>query len=186
MVNKLIREARTSMQNALDFMIEDFKTVRTGRANAAMVEDLDVLHYGQHMPLKALAGISTPDGKTISIQAWDQTAVSAIEKAITDAKDLNLNPVSDGRMIHINVPPMTEERRQQMAKLLNEKVENANIALRNARHEALNEGKKLLKAKEIAEDEQARLEKHVEESMKEYKEKVEDAAKAKKEEIMQV
>lgn len=176
-------EAKAKMQAAIDYLESDLHTVRTGRANAALVENLSVTYFDQEMPVKALANINTPDGKTISIMPWDPNATAAIEKAILDNKELGLNPVSDGKVIHINVPAPTEERRQQLIKQVGEKAEAAHVALRNARHDALKSAQDEVKDKTMSEDEFERIKKDLDRLIADFGQQVDDMVETKKQEI---
>ncbi|MEX0932202.1 MAG: ribosome recycling factor [Candidatus Saccharimonadales bacterium] len=186
MVNDLTNQAKTEMQKAHEYLESELKTIRTNRASTALVEDIKVEHYGQQMPIKSLANISTPDAKTITITAWDATAVPVIEKALTQTEALGVTPLSDGKVIHLNIPPLTQERREQLVKQIGEKVENCYISMRNARHEALNQAKKGQNNKEITEDDYHLLQKQLDDFIEEYRQKVEAIAEAKKKEILVV
>lgn len=179
----LLGQARPKLQKCIDHLMEELKSVRTGRASTALVEDLKVEVYGQQMPLKQLASISTPDATTITISPWDVSNTEAVEKAIREDQGLGLNPLSDGKVIHINIPAPTAERREQLAKQVGEKLEQTNIAMRNIRHDILNEAKKLSKDKQISQDEQHNLEKQLDTKLDECKAKAEELAENKKSEI---
>lgn len=168
------------MQKALDYFEEELGQVRGGRAQAGLVDSLKVEVYGQEMSLKQIATVMTPDARTIAIQPWDKSNMPMIEKAIRDNHSLGLNPSSDGNVIRLNVPTLTEERRAQLVKLVSEKTEACNVAMRNARHDALNEAKKALKAKEISEDDYYSIEKQLNSLIEKYHNKA-DALFAAKE-----
>lgn len=176
-------DSKTKIQKAYEYLLDELKNLRTGHATTLLVEDVMVEHYGASMSVKSLANISTPDGKTIVISPWDPTAAAGIEKAIREDTRLDLNPLSDGKNIHINVPPLTTERRERLVKQVHEKVEHCYIALRNIRHEEVNRAKRQLNDKEIGEDEYHRLEKQVSGHVDEFRQKVETAAAAKEAEI---
>lgn len=179
-------DAKAKMQAAIDYLESDLHTVRTGRANAALVENLNVTYFDQQMPVKALANINTPDGKSITIMPWDPNATPAIEKALQENKELGLNPVSDGKAIHINVPPPTEERREQLVKQVSEKAEEAQIVLRNARHDALKSAQEQVKDKNMSEDEFERVKKDLDRLIADFGKQVEEMTAAKKKEVMEV
>lgn len=181
-----VTKAKPKMQAAYDYLIEEFKHIRSGRASTALVEDVKVDVYGQEMPLKAIAQISTPDGKSISITPWDQSNVAGIEKAIREDQASGLNPQSDGKTIHINVPPLTGERREQLSKQIGEKVEQSSISMRNARHETLNDAKKAKEAGSISEDDLRWVQKELDKYIDDFKKMCETAAADKRTEIMQV
>jgi len=152
MIEETLRATREKMKKSVDFLGAELASLRTGRAAPGLVEHLKVEYSGAVMPLQHLAGISTPEASLILIQPWDKKAVSGIEKAILKS-DLGLTPSSDGIVIRINVPPLSEERRQEMVKLVHRRVEEARIAIRNQRREGGDELKKLERDKDISQDE---------------------------------
>lgn len=172
-------------QDALDHLHQEYAKIQTGRANAALVESLMVDSYGVKSPLKALANISVPEAKQIAIQPWDRGQLVSIEKAIIEA-DLGLNPQNDGVLIRLNLPPLTEERRKELVKLVHKLAEDAKISIRNARHESLHQFKEMEKAKEISEDELRGKESDVQEKVDEFNKKVEENSKKKEEDVMTV
>lgn len=186
MLNELINEARPKMQKTLEHLSGELNSIRTGRASTSLVENLTITVYEQEMTIKQVANISTPDAKSIAISPWDPSNTAAIEKAIRDESKLDLNPVSDGKNIHINIPPLTQESRELIAKQVNEKVEQALIALRNIRHEVLNEAKRMQLAKDIGEDEYHRAEKQVTEELDKTRAEIEAAAEQKRQEILTI
>jgi len=177
------KDAKQKMQAALDYLEEDLHTVRTGRANTALVENLTVTFYEQDMPLKALANITAPDGKSLTITPWDPNATPVIEKALLEDKNLGLNPLSDGKVIHIQVPAPTAERREQLVKQVGEKAEAAHISLRNARHEILKTAQSQVKDKSMSEDEFERIKKDLDAMIAEYGSEVDKIIENKKTEI---
>ena len=177
---------KQKMQASLDHLHQELKTVRTGRANAALVEGVEVVYYEQTMPIKALANITTPDAKTITIAPWDVNATAPIEKALRDNKNLQLNPLSDGKTIHIQLPPPTSERRQQLVKQVSEIAEEANISLRNIRHDGLKDIQKQLKDKEISENEFETYKKELDQLVQDFSEEVDRVADNKKQEVQEV
>ncbi len=180
------QDVKQKMQNTLDYLSSELATVRTGRANAALVENISVTYYDQQMPIKALANITTPDAKTINIAPWDPGAVSSIERALHEDKNLGLNPISDGKALFINVPPPTEERRKQLVKQVNEMGEQAQVSLRNIRHDELKTHQNKLKSKEISEDEFERTKKRLDELVQEYGLTAEQAVEDKKQDVLKV
>ena len=181
----LLKTCEDKMKNALDHLAEELTGVRSGRANPGLVDTIKVNVYGQDSPLKTIATISTPDAKTIQIQPWDVSNLAAIEKAISNAENLGLNPSSDGRVVRINVPPMSEETRTQMSKLVRQKAEEAIVSLRNARHEVINDAKAKEKAKTITEDDLNSVEKHATELIEKYQKQIQDMTSQKEAELMQ-
>ena len=144
-------EVQNRMNKAIESVRREFQNLRTGRANVALVEGIEVLYYGNPTPLKGLASLSTPDPKSILIQPWDVNAVAEIEKAIKKS-ELGLNPVVEGKVIRVPVPPLTTERRNEISKLIKKIAEEGRVSVRNIRHEANETVKKLEKEKLISED----------------------------------
>ena len=145
------QELETSMLKSVEAAQRTFNTIRTGRANASLLDRITVEYYGADTPLKSLATISTPDSQTISIQAFDISSLPLIEKAIATS-ELGFTPNNDGKIIRINVPPLTEERRKEFCKLAAKYAEEGKIALRNIRRDAIDKIKKQEKQGEISED----------------------------------
>lgn len=160
--------------------------LRTGRAHPSMVDEVSAEAYGAAMPLKQLATITTPEAQLIQISPFDPSTINAIATAIRNNQSLGFNPVDDGRVIRIQVPPLTTERRQQIVKQLGEKLEEAHIGLRKARHEAMDAIAAAKKNKTVGEDEAKRLQKEVDEQINAAKATVESRAKSKETEIMTV
>lgn len=174
---------RGKMQSALDHLSEELQTLRSGRASTGLVENIQVMHYGQSLPLKALANITAPDAQTIIVAPWDPSATSAVEKAITEDKNLDLTPTSDGKTIYINIPPPTEERRQQLVKQVGEIAEQAHVSLRNIRHEALKDQQTQLKNKQISEDEFEQNKQQLDDLVGEFGSRVDEMSREKKQDI---
>jgi ribosome recycling factor len=185
MTEPIIQELKTKGHAAMDHLQSEFSKIQTGRASAALVETLMVDSYGTKMPLKSLANITVPDAKTISIQPWDRGQIASVEKAIRDSS-LGLNPQNNGIAIHLNLPPLTEERRKELVKVLHRYAEESRIAVRNLRHEALDRLKALEKAKEIGEDQLAVAEKEAQKHVDEFNAMIEEAAKKKEKDVMTV
>lgn len=185
MQQQLLKKVEDKMKAALEHFSGELSGVRSGRANTGLVDSLKVNVYAQDMILKSIATISTPDAKTIQIQPWDASNLAAIEKAISENQSLGLVPNNDGHVIRINVPPMSEETRSQMVKLIHEKAESANVSLRNARHEAINEAKTEEKNKSISRDELTRLEKSITEILEKYQSQINESVSQKETELMQ-
>ncbi|MBN2306913.1 ribosome recycling factor, partial [Candidatus Peregrinibacteria bacterium] len=136
MSDQVISEAKAKMQNAVNYLWEEYGKLQTGRANAALVDGLEVEVFGSTMPLKGVASISIPESNQIAIQPWNRDHLPNIEKAIIEAK-LGLNPSNDGHIIRLIIPPLTEERRRDLVKLVHRYAEDTRVSIRNARHEAL-------------------------------------------------
>lgn len=145
-------ELKKSMDKAVDHLRSEFSKMRVGRASTAMVESVRVDVYGSQMSIKEVAALSTPDAKTITIQPWDRSLFGEVEKAIL-AANLGLTPMNDGKIIRINLPPITEERRKEVVKQIKKEGEDAKVAVRNVRRDAMDA---LKKNKELSEDEQRR------------------------------
>lgn len=148
-------EIQQKLSQTVEVLAKELRGLRLGRANAEMLDGVRVEAYGSSMPISQVASIQTPSHDQILIQPWDGSVVSAIEKAIR-ISDLNVNPSVDGTMIRITLPPLTAERRQELVKIANKQAEEARIALRNVREEAMDDLERAFKAKEISEDEKFR------------------------------
>ena len=151
-VSEVFDVAEEKMMNAEEAMKNDLLAIRTGKASTALVENIMVEYYGTMTRLRDIAGLATPEPRLITIQPWDQTAVKAVEKAILGST-LGISPVSDGKVIRLPIPPLSEERRATLAKQVKARLENAKVELRNARRDANEALKKAQKASEITEDE---------------------------------
>ncbi len=145
-------ECKDKMEKAISSLEKELAKLRTGRASVSILDDVTVEYYGTMTPLNQLASLSVPDSRTIAIQPWDRNAFSGIEKAIMKS-DLGLNPVNDGKIIRINIPPLTEERRKDLVKLAKKSAEEGKVALRNIRREANDALKKMKNNKKLTEDE---------------------------------
>lgn len=181
-----IKQAQQKFNDSIDHLNSDLTGVRTGRASAGLVDSIKVDVYGQSMPLKSVATITTPDAKTIQIQPWDQSNLAFIEKAISESQNLGLTPNNDGRVIRVNIPPLNEETRTQLTKVCKEKAEAANISMRNARHEVLNSAKADEKSNSITQDQLVKVQKDLDKLIDEYHQKVNKIVEEKEKEIMSV
>lgn len=184
--NQIFAEVKQKFASAVEYFQQELKKVRTGRATPAMLDGITVEAYGTPMPLIQVATITAPEPQLLQVSPFDPNNLQAIAAAIRDNQSLGLNPVDDGRIIRVPVPPLTTERRAEIAKQLGAKVEDTMIRLRNARHDGLKQAEQAKKDKQIGEDDFARLEKQIDESMQEHKTKIEDQAKAKETEIMTI
>jgi ribosome recycling factor len=171
-------KAVTAFEHVLD-------TVRTGRANTALVEHLHVTVYGQAMPLNQLATLGTPDATLITVQPWDKGNVNPIMKAI-QTSDLGINPSTDGAIIRLPIPPLTEQRRKELVKQVHAKTEEARVAVRNVRRHAIDELRRLLRDGELAEDDERRAADQVEKMTSAHVGKLETLAKRKEQELLAV
>ena len=178
------KDAETRMQGALDALGREFAGVRTGRANAALLEHVRVDYYDTPTPLNQVASISVPDARTLMIQPWDQSVLTKIERAIQKS-DLGLTPASDGKVIRLTIPPLNEERRKQLAKSVGKLAEEARVAIRNVRREAKEKVKALLKDKKISEDDERRSETELQKLTDRSTQKVDELQKKKEQEILE-
>ncbi|GHS92668.1 ribosome-recycling factor [Alphaproteobacteria bacterium] len=145
-----------SMQTAVSALLQEFQGIRTSRATSGLLDPLRVEAYGNLVPVQQVGAVSVPDARTLVVQVWDKETVKAVEKAIRES-DLGLNPVADGQTLRIPMPPLTEERRQELAKIASKYAEEAKIAIRNVRRDAIDWIKKSEKTGEVTEDEQHHL-----------------------------
>lgn len=172
-------EFENKMKKTLEVLGAQFDSVRAGRANAAVLDQISVDYYGTPTPIHQIASISTPDPRSLAIQPWDASALKSIEKAIL-ASDLGINPTNDGRVIRLIFPVLTEERRKELAKLVKKYGEDGKVAIRNVRRDAMDKLKKQQKASEITEDDLKSMEKDIQKLTDDYIKEV-DALTAKKE-----
>jgi ribosome recycling factor len=181
--NRPSLEAR--MSRAVDAMQRDFQTVRTGRASTSLVERLPVDYYGTQTPLNQLASISVPEPHQIVIQPWDRSVLGAIEKAI-QRSDIGLMPNVDGTVVRLNIPPLTEERRKDLVKVVHKRMEEARVEIRNHRRDATDEVKRQEREGTIGGDEARREQEHIERLTHQWIEEVDRAGKQKEQEILEV
>ena len=181
----VLDSCKKRMDKAIQNLEKEFSKLRTGRASVTLLEDLKVDYYGTLTPLNQLASISTPDSRTLAIQPWDRNAFGEIEKAIQKS-DLGLNPVNDGKIIRINIPPLTEERRKELVKVAKKYAEEAKIAIRNVRRDANETLKKKKNDKELTEDEMHRGQDKVQKITDSFVQKVDEVLKKKEKEIMEI
>lgn len=170
--------------------VEHFKAelgkLRTGRAHPSMLEGVMVEAYGSPIPLNQVATVTAPESTLIQITPFDPNNLQAIASAIRNNPSLGLNPSDDGRVVRVPIPPLNEERRREIAKQIGEKVEDANVRMRNARHEGLKAANQAKKDKELSEDDVKRIEKRIDDTLAAQKAAIDNAAKAKEQEIMKV
>ena len=173
------------MDKAIDVFSKELSSLRTGRANAAMLDLVKVDVYGQQMPINQLASITTPEPRMINIQVWDQNNVGLIDSSIKKS-ELGLNPQLDGQLIRLPIPELNEERRNELKKLIKSMGEKCKISIRNIRRDANEELKKLLKSKEIGEDEEKSFEKNVQNITDKHIQTVDEKVSSKEKEIMTI
>lgn len=178
-------EIEKKMDQRIDGLRKEFTQIRTGRASAALVDGIKVDYYGTPTLISQMASISTPDPRTLVIQPWDISILSQVEKAILKS-DLGVHPMNDGKVIRLNIPMLTEERRKQLAKTVRTISEDAKVAIRNIRREANDKLKEMEKAKEVTEDEHHNALKEIQKITDHYIEKVGESSLAKEKEIMEV
>ena len=181
---EILAGAKEKMSDAVEFLEEDLKTYRAGKANPLILNGVHVDYYGTPTPVSQVASVTTPDAKTIMIQPWEKKMIPLIEKAIMDA-NIGLTPQNNGESIRCNIPPLTEERRRELAKQCKAEAENAKMAIRNARREAIEEFKKLVK-KGLPEDVEKDAEEDMQKTHDKYIKKVDELYAAKEKEIMTV
>ncbi len=184
-MDKIVAEAKQRMDKAVEAFRHELAKLRTGRASLSLLDDVRVDYYGTLSPLNQVGTLGVPDPRTITIQPWDASAAQAIEKAILKA-GLGLNPVNDGKVIRIPIPPLNEERRRELVKVLNSHAEQSKVAVRNARRDANEHLKKMQKEGEITEDDLRRGQERVQKQTDEYIKKVDEAAGHKEKDIMEV
>jgi len=180
-----VKDTRVRMENALEAMRREFATVRTGKASPALLEHVRVEAYETHMPLEQLSTISAPEPRLLVVQPWDKSLMGAIEKAIQSA-DLGLNPSNDGTVIHVPIPQLNEERRQELVKVLHKMAEEGRVSVRTARRAANDEIKANMKDGEVSEDEGHRQMEEVQKMTDDYSKKIDTLLKAKEEEVLEV
>ncbi len=185
MIKDILKDAESRMHSAIQSLHDDLATIRTGRANPSLVERLPIEYYGTPTPLMQLASISVPEPRTLTIKPFDGTTLKAIEKAI-QVSDLGLNPNSDGKVIHLNLPPLTEERRRDLVKHVHHRLEEARVAIRNIRRDSHNDMRDFEKEKLISEDDLERGEEELQKLTDRFIEEVAEHGKKKEAEIMEV
>ena len=185
MISEIVTEAQHKMAGAVDHTREEFAAIRTGRAHPAMFNKLLVDYYGAPTPLQQLATFQLPEARTVLISPFDRGAMAGIEKAIRDS-DLGVNPANDGNLIRIVLPQLTEERRKEYIKLARHKAEEGRVAVRNIRRHSIESVHKLLKDKEIGEDDSRGAEKLLDAATKKHTDEVDELLKAKEAELIEV
>lgn len=184
-IKSLLKDAETRMHGAIQSLVDDLNGIRTGRASPALVERLPVEYYGTPTPLMNLASISVPEPRTLTIKPFDSGSLKDIEKAIR-VSDLGLNPNSDGKVIHLNLPPLTEERRRELVKHMHHRLEEARIAVRNVRRDLHNDIREFEKEKLITEDDLKRGEDDLQKLTDRFVEEIAKLGQNKEKDIMEV
>jgi ribosome recycling factor len=181
----LRRKTTERMQGAIDALKKDFTSVRTGRASLGLLDGITIDYYGTPTPLSQIASLSIPESRQIAIQPWEQRIIPDVEKAILKS-DLGLTPMNDGKMIRINIPVLTEERRKQLVKVVRKRAEEAKVAVRNVRRDSNDELKKLEKDDHLSEDVVKREQEEIQKLTDSFIKKVDEVLEHKEKEIMEV
>ena len=185
MLNDVFKDTEARMGKAVDATRAEFAGIRTGRASPALLDRMTVDAYGSTVPLKQVASISSPDGRSLLVSAYDKSTLGAIKKAI-ETSDLGLNPNVDGQAIRLTFPPLTEERRKDLVKVVHKRGEEGKVAIRNVRHKSVDAVKTLLKDHKITEDENKRGVEQLQKLTDKYSKDVDALVQAKEKEILEV
>jgi len=185
MTKDIVSKARSAMDKAIESLKKDFTKVRTGRASVSLLDDVRVDYYGTPTPLSQLGTLAIPEPRLITIQLWEKKLLPEIEKAIFKA-DLGLTPSSDGQLIRMAIPPLTEDRRKEMVKMLKRMVEDTKVAVRNIRRDANDAVKKLAKDKDISEDDAKRVEKEIQDLTDKFVARADEVVAVKEKEVMEI
>jgi ribosome recycling factor len=185
MIRETMADAEQRMKKAMEALHRDLNTIRTGRASPSLLDRITIDYYGTPTPLNQVAGISVPEARLLVIQPWDRGTIGLIEKAILKS-DLGLNPNNDGQVIRIGIPALTEERRKQLVKVVHSHVEEAKVAVRNIRRDAMTQVRELMTEKMISEDDERRGEHQLDELTKRFTDEADKIGKTKEHEVMEV
>ncbi len=185
MVKEILKNAEDRMKKAVEVVRDELVKVRTGKATTALLDGIKVEYYGSMVPLNQTANVSTPDVHTIAVQPWEKSMIGPIEKAILNA-NLGLNPINDGNIIRVPIPPLNEERRRELVKLVKKFGEDGKIAVRNVRRDAIEHLKKSEKQEHFSEDERKRGEEEVQKLTDKYVKEIDHLLALKEKEIMEV
>ena len=185
MVKEILKNAEDRMKKAVEVVREELVKVRTGKATTALLDGIKVEYYGSTVPLSQVANVSTPDVHTVSVQPWEKNMLSVVDKAILNA-NLGLNPVNDGNVLRVPIPPLNEERRRELVKLVKKFGEEGKIAVRNVRRDAIEHLKKSEKQEHFSEDERKRGEQESQKLTDKYIKEIESLLVVKEKEIMEV
>ena len=184
MIQDIQKNARIRMVKTLDSLNTELAKIRTGRAHPSLLEHVHVDYYGSSVPISQAANVAVEDARTLTVTAWDKTMVKVLEKAIMSS-DLGLNPMTAGTIIRIPLPPLTEERRVSLGKVVHQEGENAKIAIRNIRRDANHHIKELLKNKEISEDDDRRGEQEIQQITDKYVSQADEIVSVKEQELLE-
>jgi len=184
-LDQILKQATPKMEQAVEFVVKELKTIRAGQASSGLVEDLKVEYFGSQVALKEMATITMPNPQTIFIQPFDQNSKDNIKKAI-ETSDLSLNPSDDGQRIILNLPPLSEERRKEMVKLVKDKVEQAKISIRNARETSWELIQEMEKDGKLTEDDRYRGKETLDKMVADFNKQADDLAKEKEQALIKV
>ena len=184
-VKNILSQTEDKMKKSVEVAVRDFSTVRTGRANASLVEGIRVDYYNTPTPIKQLAGISTPEARLIVIQPWDSTCIKDIEKALLKS-ELGITPSNDGKVIRLSVPSLTKERRAELVKVVHKLTEEGRVAIRGVRRDSNEQAKQAEKTSTITEDECFKVQDDIQKLTDKYIKDLESASKNKEAEIMEI
>jgi ribosome recycling factor len=185
MINDITSDTEDGMKKAVDSFKRDLQKIRTGRANTAMLDGIKVDYYGTPTPVNQVATVQVVDARLITVKPWEKSMLPVIDKAIR-ASDLGINPVADSELVRLPIPPLTQERRKELAKVVGKQTEEARVAVRSARRDAMDMIKDAEKDKEITEDERKNGEKKIQELTDKFIGMIDDIAKVKEKEIMEL
>ena len=184
-MNELIKNTEGKMKKSIDALDREYKSIRAGRANAAVLDRITVDYYGVPTPIQQMAAVSVPEARTLLIAPWDKSTLKDIEKAILTS-EIGINPQNDGTSIRLNFPPLTEERRKDIVKDIHKKGEEAKVAVRNQRRDALDKLKALKKGNSITEDDEANGEKKIQNLTDKFCKEIDEMSSVKEKEIMEI
>jgi len=182
MISDILHDIDIKMKRTIEVLVRELSTLRTGRATPALIEHIKIDYHGAPIPLNQLASITAPEAKLLLIQPWDRSAIQNVEKAILKS-DLSLNPISDGNVIRIPVPPLSEERRRELIKVVHKRAEEQRVILRNLRRDGIEKLRELEKEKEISRDEYTRASEQIQKLTDTFIEKVNEISRNKEAEI---
>lgn len=185
MEQELLSESEQHMAKSIDVLRRELTNIRTGRANPSIIEHLSVDYYGAPTPLLQLASITAPDSRQLVVQPYDRTAIGNIERAIRQS-DLGFNPTNEGSLIRISIPPLTEERRRDLVKLVHKRIEESKVAIRNVRRDSMDSLRKMRKNKEISEDEEDVAEEELQKLTDRFTREADGIGSAKEREMLEV
>lgn len=185
MINDITSDTEDGMKKAVDSFKRDLQKIRTGRANTAMLDGIKVDYYGTPTPVNQVATVQVVDARLITVKPWEKSMIQVIDKAIR-ASDLGINPMADAELVRLPIPPLTQERRRELAKVVGKQTEEARVAVRSARRDAMDMVKDAEKDKQITEDERKNGEKKIQDLTDKYIAMIDDIAKLKEKEIMEL